>query len=45
MARYFNEQKESILKKIITPLNMTVTKVSRLEGVLDNPVLLAHSSH
>ncbi|WP_373092786.1 IS3 family transposase [Zhongshania sp.] len=33
MARYSNERKESILKKLLPPLNMTVAEVARQEGV------------
>lgn len=33
MARYSSERRESILKKLLPPLNMTVAEVSRQEGV------------
>jgi transposase-like protein len=33
MARYSSERKESILKKLLPPLNMTVAEVARQEGV------------
>jgi len=33
MARYSSERKESILKKLLPPLNMTVAAVARQEGV------------
>ena len=33
MARYSNERKETILKKLLPPANMTVAEVSQHEGV------------
>ena len=33
MARYSPERKESILKKLLPPLNMTVSEVARSEGI------------
>jgi transposase-like protein len=33
MARYSSERRDSILKKLLPPLNMTVAEVSREEGV------------
>ena len=33
MTRYSSERKESILKKLLPPLNMTVAAVARQEGV------------
>lgn len=33
MARYSSERRESILKKLLPPLNMTVADVSQQEGV------------
>jgi len=33
MARYSSERQESILKKLLPPLNMTVAEVARQEGV------------
>ena len=33
MARYSIERKDAILKKLLPPLNMTITEVSRQEGV------------
>jgi len=33
MARYSSERKESVLKKLLPPLNMTVAEVARQEGV------------
>ena len=33
MARYSQERKESILKKLLPPLNMTVSEVAHSEGI------------
>ena len=33
MARYSNERKEAILKKLLPPFNMTVAEVARQEGM------------
>ena len=33
MARYSKERKESILKKLLPPLNMTVSEVAHSEGI------------
>ena len=33
MARYSPERKQSILKKLLPPLNMTVSEVTRSEGI------------
>lgn len=33
MARYSNERKEAILKKLLPPLNMTVTEVAKQESI------------
>lgn len=33
MARFSNERKESILKKLLPPVNLTVAEVARQEGV------------
>jgi len=35
MARYSSERKESILKKLLPPLSMTIAEVARQEGVSD----------
>lgn len=35
MARYSNERKESILSKLLPPMNMTVAEVARQEGISD----------
>jgi transposase-like protein len=33
MARYSNERKESILKKLLPPINLAVAEVARQEGM------------
>lgn len=33
MARYASERKETVLKKLLLPLNMTVTEVAKQEGI------------
>ena len=33
MARYSNERKEAVLKKLLPPLNMTVTEVAKQENI------------
>jgi transposase len=38
MARYLNELKEAVLKKLLPPLNMAVTVVAKQEGISEQPL-------
>jgi hypothetical protein len=38
MARYSNERKKTVLKKLLLPLNMAVTEVAKQENQCANPL-------